>query len=482
MRFRFPCLLPPSISPALLYPHCFRMNSLCTRGRARFFLPLLFLTGLVSAQDLMMPANLRTWQATITNPALYGAQPGRVTIGLPGVTSDFSTGDLTYDDLVIEENGRRILDLDRLPGLTTERNEVRSDFDFESIGATVRFNRFAVGIHHRIRSQNEFGYGPELVELLANGNGNLVGQTVNLAPFASTSSFHEIALGGSFSLNENLYLGARVKFLSGVANLQTLPDGNIDFTTGEDNFALTLVQDYSINSSGVIDYNGLDDTQLLLDLTRVGTDGLFSANGGTAYDIGVYGDYGPFRFQIAANDLGHRIDWDEDSRNYTFNGTTTFSGIDALESILDDAEPFDFESTLDSLVAAFDPTETRNGYRSELGGTYLASAEYDLNERFTLTGIVVHRQLQETSQTGVGVGGRFTPFKFLTVGLNYNVREGDATNFGALLVGRLGPVHLVASTDDLLTVFTPTSSNRASVRLGASVLLFQDDDATGQER
>lgn len=409
------------------------------------------------------------WQSTFHNPALYAAQPGKITVGLPGVTTTFSTGELTFNDVVVEEGGRQILDVERLAELSPARNTLRSEFDLETLGFSFRGDRFAIGVHHRIRNRNEFTYPRELLELVARGNGAFIGQTVEIAPAAFSTTFHEFALGGSYAVTDNVHFGARLKLLSGVANLETATDGRLALTTGEDNFALTLDADYLVNATNVIEYNGLDDTRLLLDLTRVTDDNLLGQNTGLAFDFGVYGDFDRLRFQVAASDLGATIEWREAPRNYEVRQTREFTGLDALTSLLDDEEIISFEDALDSLETAFEPTETRNDYTSGISGTVQAGGELDFTDDLTFTAFTSFRRWQDEGEFALALGARYRLFPWLTTGANYNFLTNDAANIGLLLIAEIGPVHLLATTDDVLTVFSPRDATRASVRLGAAL-------------
>jgi len=75
------------------------------------------------------------------------------------------------------------------------------------------------------------------------------------------------------------------------------------------------------------------------------------------------------------------------------------------------------------------------------------------------------------SETAFALSARYRIIEQLTLGLNYNARKNAATNFGAHVYAHLGPVNLVASTDNLLTVFRQKDSSRAGVRLGVSLSL-----------
>lgn len=453
---------------------CFS-NLHCTCGPALksnlMLLAVLFFTNSLTAQDLTAPLLSDSWQATFSNPALYGQAKGRFTVGLPGVYNDLYAENITYNQLLLTENGRRILDLNRLPGLLSDRNELRNDFSLETIGVGLRGDRFSLGLYHRLRVLGQADYPKTLVQLAAQGNAQFIGQSVEIAPLGYATSFHEVGFGASFAITENIHFGARVKYLSGVADVRTGVAGSLRLTTGEENYALTLDQDLTVNTAGTIEYNGLDDVGINYDLNRIETDDIFSENNGVAFDLGLFADFGKIRGQLAATDLGGRINWTNEVTNFRLEGTDEFSGLDILAELLEDS--LSFTAALDSLQVTFEPTENNENYRSKLPATYLIGGEYDVTDRLTAGLLIVHYDRALDAETAFAISGRYQLLDELTVGLNYNARKGASANLGAHLYAHLGPVNLLASTDNLLTVFSQKNNSRAGVRLGASLSIGQ---------
>lgn len=439
-------------------------GGIVTCGRA-FILCCLTLP--LTAQDLTAPLFSDSWQATFSNPALYGNMPGRLTVGLPGLQNDLVLENVTYNQLLSTQNGERILDLRTLPDLLEDRNEIRNDFAVETVGVGLRGDRFSVGFAHRLRAGGVVDYPKTLIQLAAQGNGQFVGETVEIAPLGLVTSFHEIGLGLSYAITEKIHLGGRVKYLSGIADVRTGADGSLRLTTGEENFALTLEQDLTLNSAGAIEFDGLGDVNVNYDLSRLRTDQLFSGNNGVALDLGLFVDLDKLRLQAAANDIGGTITWANEVTNLRFTGTDAFSGLDVLEQFLEDS--ISFSGAIDSLRITFDPTETNDNYQTNLAATYLLGGEFDVTDRLTAGLLIVHYDRPQATETAFALSARYRIIEQLTVGLNYNARRDAAANLGLHLFATVGPVQLLASTDNLLTVFRQRGSSRASVRLGAAL-------------
>lgn len=448
---------------------CPLKNFLCTCVRAL----LLLLPALpTSAQDITTPLMSESWQATFSNPALYGNMLGTMTIGLPGVHNELRLENVTYNELLAVENGVRIVDLNQLPDLLEERNELRNDFSLETVGFGIQGDRFSFGLTHRLRAAGTVNYPRTLVQLAAEGNAQFIGQTVEIAPFGYATSFHEFGFGASYSFGEIITIGARVKYLSGVADISTNDDASLQLTTGEDNFALSLAQDLRLNTSGIANYAGLDNLDVDLNFNNLGLEELFGSNSGLAYDAGVFVNLGRVRLQAAANDLGASITWKNDVTNLDFSGTDEFGGLDVLEQFLEDS--VSFAGVLDTLQAIFEPAESNEDYQTNIATTYLLGGEFDLTERLTLGAILVHYDRPQTAETAFGLQARYRFFEPLTVGVSYTQRENRAANLGVNVLANLGPFQLLASTDNLLTVFRQKDSSEANFRLGSSLLIGRD--------
>lgn len=456
----------------MLIKHRFLKNLLRTCGRALFLLLIPALSPALFGQNLTAPLISNSWQATFTNPALYGQLDGRLTIGLPGISNDLAVENVTYNDLVSLNGGDRILNLGDIPLLLDDRNEIRNDLSVETLGVGLRGDRFSIGLYHRLRAGGELDYPKTLIQLVAEGNAQFIGQTIEIAPLGSITSFHELAAGLSYALTDKIHLGGRIKYLSGIADARTAAGGSLRLTTGEENFALTLDQDLTVNSAGAIDYDGADDVNINYDLNRLRTDQLFSGNNGIAFDLGLFADLGKLRLQAAANDLGGAITWENEVTNLEFSGTDAFSGLDVLEQFFTDS--VSFSNAVDSLRFEFEPTENNVAYTSNLSATYLLGGEFDVTDRLTAGLLVAHYARPQTSETAFALSARYRLLDQLTLGVNYNARRNAVANVGLHAFVDIGPVQLLLATDNLVTIFRQKDSTRAGFRVGAALVFGRD--------
>ncbi|MEL6355786.1 MAG: DUF5723 family protein, partial [Bacteroidota bacterium] len=423
-------------------------------------------------QDLTTPLLSGSWQSTFSNPALIAKLPGKITVGLPGVYNDLFAENFTYNDLLVEENGRTFLDANRGIALLEEQNQIRDDIDFESVGIAIRGKRWSFGLQHRLRYQAGVEFPKTLAQVIWEGNAQFIGQTVDIAPQFQVFGYHELGLTAAFQLNEQLSIGGRIKYLSGISDASSVAGGRLMLTTDGEAYDLTLDQDYTINSSGSFAYNGLDGIETDFDFANVTFNNFIGTNSGIGFDLGAQLDLGNIRLQAAALDLAAQISWEDNVRNYRLEGEEAFTGLDVLQDLLDDTTSF--AGLLDSLEMQFEPTETNTGYSTDIGTRFLLGGELDVNDQLTLGALLFYQDRPLVSEPSVVLSGRYRLMDNLIAGATYSYRAGSATNIGLNLTAGLGPVRLLLATDNIITAIQPKDSNRANVRIGLSLSFLED--------
>ena len=429
---------------------------------------------LSAQQDLTTPLLTGSWQSTFSNPALLHNLEGHITIGLPGIYNDLRTENLTYGDLLVEEGGQTFLDPSQaIPGLDT-RNEIRDQFDFETVGIAIKMDRLALSFGHRIRYDAGINYPKTLAQVIWEGNAQFIGETVDIRPDLRIQGYHELGFGLAYQLTDQLSIGARVKYLSGINDLSTRDGGRLELTTDEVAFALELDQDLIINSSGSLEYESIRDFDLNADFANFTLDQFLGGNSGFAFDLGAQLDLGNIRIQASAQDLGGGIDWSENVSNYTLSGVEAFTGLDVLEDILDDEVTLG--NIVDSLEAQFEPTETNQAYRTTLAGRYLVGGELDINESLTVGALAYFQEGLTETETAAAVSARYRFGSALQLGAVYAYRAGEFTNLGINATLGLGPARLLITTDNVITAIDPKNSNQANVRIGLSLSFLKHKD------
>ncbi len=448
-----------------------------------FLLPALLVAyaHTLGAQNLTAPLLSGSWQSTYHNPAMVHFLPGRLTVGLPGVSNDLRLENLSYGDLYVDSGGDRVLDLNALSALTRDRNAAQDFFSIETLGIAVRGSRLAFSAYHRLRLDGEAEYRGDLVDLVVLGNAPFIGATVDIAPRGTVVSFQEVGAGLSYALSGAVAIGARVKYLAGSSVLQTREGGTLRLTTGTENYALTLDQDVTLHTVNAIAIEDeLSSIRFDYQPERLNPADLFGANSGVAFDFGVAVNLDRLRLNASATDLGASINWTEGVTSLRFTGTTSYTGLDILGELLRDSVSFD--TALDTLVNTFDPVRESASFRTDLAPKFYLGGEYDVTDRLTAGALLVLEDRLGESAAAVAVTANYGITEWLQVGLNVNHRSGLGTNLGANLYLSPGSFRLFASSDKLFSLFGTGRPALAGVRVGAALSLGERDRSSASFR
>ncbi len=215
----------------------------------------------------------------------------------------------------------------------------------------------------------------------------------------SGTAYAELAFGASKEISSNLTVGAKVKFLSGVANVKTQKT-DILLTTKLDASgqaeSITADVDIDIRTASVpidvsYDEEGLPEG-IEINEDRMADDvkgyvDMFLLNGswGLAFDLGATYQLAP-KIQLSASalDLGW-IRWKSETKQLTAKTSFTFKGLE----IVPDAEgKIDIDTItellLDSVLNSLEINDTNEAYTTATVPKLIIGGNYKLNDYFSL--------------------------------------------------------------------------------------------------
>lgn len=431
---------------------------------------LLFMLGLslpiLAQQDLSSHFLRGTWQANLTNPALIPDQ--NLTISLPGVYNNILLTGITYNELLIEdENGQRVLDVSNAIDNLEEFNFIREDLDIHTIGVGVRLGKLNLTLAHALRFGAYINYPKTLPQLIWEGNSQFIGQEIAFGPDLQVAGYNEFALGAAYQITDNISIGGRVKYLNGVGDVSSQRT-DLRLLTDDDIYQLTLTADYLLNSTGTVTYDGLTDLDFDFDFGGFGADSNQGGNTGLAFDLGAQVKIGKLDIAASVLDIGGTIDWEQDIRNYELNGTFEFAGLDIAQDLLDDTTTL--SGTLDTLRDSYEVTENTTPYSTNIPTRMYLSATYELNDRLTVGGLFFTERFRDETFTAAALSANFKLLSMLQVGAVYAYRHERFDNLGLNAVLKVGPLQVVAATDNILTAVRLYDSNSANLRLGLNLV------------
>lgn len=407
------------------------------------------------------------WQSNYTNPALL--PEAKLTIALPNVFNDLYFSDITYNDVVKKNGaGETVIDLRGIADKLSDQNFLREVPMVNTFGIGFRTEQLFVSLSHAIRGNAFLKYPKELISVIAEGNAQYIGQPVEIGPDLQVSSFHEISLGLGYQINSMLTVGGRIKLISGIADLSTDQDRNrIQLLTTDDIYQLQLTSNYLVNSSRFLNYDGFSDIDLDPDFGNGLGKGFFQGNISVGFDFGAQLRVGRMDVSLSILDIG-QLSWEESVENYRYVDEYEYDGIDIENILLDNERGIQIVDTLQEI---FQGDVSYSSYTSPLGTRMYLSGTYLLNDTWRIGGVAYVENFRGEWFPAVGVNIQGRPNQFIEFGVLYAYRDRRFDNIGLNLGLKLGPVQIIAASDNVLSAIDIGNANSANFRLGVNLAL-----------
>jgi hypothetical protein len=423
-------------------------------------------------QELMLNSLPELWHSNTTNPAFF-PEGKNIVVGLPSFGVDAAhSGDIRYRDFFRRENGRTVIDLSNAISKLDPENTLRFDQRLETVSLGIRLGkkRWGLRLGHAIAFSGQLQYPKALPELLWNGNGPFVGQTVEFAPQADVADWHEWSLGAMRRFGK-LQLGLRAKWLTGISALRTDPQrSSMSLFTDPDIYQLTLNTDYAFHSAGIV--SAIDTAGLGFDLSLDALNSQIRAkNNALVFDIGgVLTLSERLSLHASAQNLGAAIRWEQDAAlfaskaNYTYEGTN-IPGAD----IINGTDSLDFDTKLDTLNDIFQFARSNSSFDTRTPLRLYAGASWKLSPRWVFGLNVFHQNHPSGNLTAVGASARWSPLRWLSLGAMYNLNDRSAANLGFHLAATPGPVQVYLMSDNMIRAVSLRNTPAFNLRFGLAL-------------
>ncbi|WP_299799832.1 DUF5723 family protein [uncultured Carboxylicivirga sp.] len=399
----------------------------------------------------------------------YLSMPALGSVQMNGANSGFS-----WDDVIRQGTGMRsdslIVDLDYAASQMEENNLFATEASLQVLGFGFAANKwfFSFDINHKLKAKVNY---PLSLMNLRYGNWNFEDdKPINHSfsnMYVNGIDYHEVAIGASRIINDKLTLGMRVKYILGVANVQS-EYMNLEMQT-LDNGTMLINSDMAFRTNIPLDISyDADGFVSSFDVSDEVEDNLTSTdNVGWGFDFGAtYQVTDKLMLGAAVNDLGF-IKWTgETSRLYT-KGSFEYSGVDVSDELTgDDGDGEYLDQIADDFEDAFKFNNDVEDYKTGLMGSFNVSADYQL-KRWLNFGVVsknywLDEKLvpQVTLATGVQAG------RILSTAITYSYMKNAPANLGAGLALNLGALQFYAVTDNLSSALKPETAKYVNARLG----------------
>lgn len=374
---------------------------------------------------------LRTPQSNLDNAAFFPTN-NSFYLMLPGldlqVGSPLAINEMIYYD---KASKRTLINLDTIFNNMSENNQFRLATNVNIFGFGFKVNNMFFTFNTRLVNNINMGFPRSTIDAILHGNIDNAGNPIPEVELfngdlLNVTSYLETGFGAGYKFEPlNLTVGARVKLLCGVANIQT-DNTKITFYTDPNLDSVSARMYYEIQSATFAPY----DTSAKHFIINMG-DIISNANTGIAFDLGAKYDMGPFSFSFSINDLTAGIHWKNNVTTWRPDGgqgVIEFNGLDVSNLLNHGSLNVDSLTTyLNNQISSMTPYRTDAGdYWFSIPTKINLGASYSF-AKILRAGLLLHGQFDRgllcKSTKSLGIERDVTnTFRFnttLTLGANF---------------------------------------------------------------
>jgi hypothetical protein len=430
-------------------------------------------------------------QAIHTNPALF--YQCRTYIELPVLSTirySYSNSGFSYHDAIHYGTGSRsdslIIDLENLDGKMKKNNYVRSDATVNLAGAGFQLDAYY--LHFNISNFTESRGGiPGDFLAVRDGNWDFESgqpRDLDLSGLGlKATNYFQIAAGVSTEFVDGLFVGVRLKYLRGSANISS-PRTNLYLLTEGDPIQLEAQTNYKIRSSFPMevayDPQGyVSSVNLSNSFSNIFRDFILANNHGGALDLGVIYQFDD-RLTFAASliDLGF-IRWKSNVNRFEANGSIDFSGFDLRQYARTQGNSDFLEALIDSIGRSFRFETSQKPYFTSLTPKLYAGAMYQVTEKVNVSALTRTEFFDYRPHFALTLAANYSPFPHLHGTLSYSIMNNrfDQLGFG-IAVGN-GPMQFYFVSDHIPVFYVrdsasgliwPYSAQTMNFRIGMNLI------------
>ncbi len=472
-------------------------------SRILFTFLVLIRLPLVSAQNNTLYLMHSIPQDNQLNPALM--HPCRIYVSLPVISSvrqnirntGFGFHDVFYSDTG-DQSGDYYADLDKLDKKLRRMNYVLVNTDVDLLGFGFPFREWYITLGISNHNSVQGSYPHDIVLLQDSywdvNAGTAVPVSLHNLEMNSTA-WNSIGLSASKEVRKGFRVGARLKYLNGMANVTT-HKSTIDLNTTANPPTLQAEVNYKINSSlplalsfgpdGLLNNIGFEPA-----LHNLASNYLFTGNHGLAIDAGlIYNIDEATQVSASFTDLGF-IRWKKNINYFSVSETFVFNGTD-LDQFISDPRQDDLVNALaDSLRNAVHASYATNSYFTATPFNLYGGITHQLLPNLkagAMTWLEINSKQVRPSFT---LSLNFTPFKAFAATLSYTLMNNKFNQIGTgFAFGNRGAQFYIITDNivvrylkDAETSFTwPYNARMLSLRFGMNLFFGCDKKENNKGR
>jgi hypothetical protein len=476
--------------PAILY----RSMAVRRKTNSAFFFTSLFLLIFsfnITAQDNTLYNMPVIPQANQLNPALmhscrvYVALPVISSVGLNIRNTGFGFHDVVHTG-VGAQSGTYSLDLSNLDKKLRRMNYFRTDINIDLLGFgfPVRGWYFTFGIANH--TELRIGY-PHDIASLKDGNWDVSGGEAIPVKLNGTgidfTAWNSIGISAARQVTDGIKVGLRLKYLQGMANINTR-NSTLELNTTGNPITLEAIMKYRLNASIPVEIgyaaNGLVNGVNFDNVFKnIAGDYIFNGNRGLSVDAGIVYDMDEVtQFTASIVDIGF-IRWKKNVNNFETGGKGQFSGIDFDQYQLNPGQ-LDFLNALqDSLFKAFNANGSTKSYLTMNSLKIFGGVTRELLTKLKAGAMTKIEIYDLHLRPSLSFSLNYLPLPWLATSLSYSIMNNKLDQVGAgLAFGNRGaqfylltdniPVRFTKNTGS--SVMWPYNARMLSLRFGFNLL------------
>lgn len=442
---------------------------------------VLLITLAISSTSLFSQRNFSLYQmkgipqAIYINPAyvpvskIYVSIPALSYINMGLSNSAFSFNDLMTrraDDSLEINTSNVVSKLKKLNALTL-------DVQNEIFGLGFKLNDSYFNFSVMARNKFEFLYPGDLIRLAVQGNADFLDKRISMDGLGiNLSSYMEYNFGFARKIGDQFHVGGRVKFISGIANIDTRKT-KLGIYTDPTTYALTIDGALDVRTANLANYFGDSSSN-----ESIQNFAYNFKNKGLGLDLG-----GTFQMNekvtlsASALDLG-AISWSANTQNYEVKDFKyTFDGINLNQFFQDSSRTFNdaAKEVTDTLQELFEQEKKTESYATGLGSKFYIGASYQFTKSLSGSALVFSEVLDRKYIPGLTLSGNAVIKDWLVATVNYTMYNNSYANLGLGLSLRGGPIQFYFITDNVLGIIAPLSTKGIHFCAGMAVMIKQKD-------
>lgn len=362
--------------------------------------------------------------------------------------------------------------LSKLDPVNYLRGELRTSL--LSLGLNTKVGFITFDVASRVNLSMNLPY--ELFSFMKLGMASGQGNQYNIRDLSiNAGGYAEVALGYSRKIMDNLSVGAKLKYLGGIANVKASLS-KMDISMSQTEWSVSTDALVELYGKGFAFEKNEDQT---VKLGKFGTpNGL--GGSGFAIDLGVM--YSPVKnldVSVGIVDLGSITYKKENVKIMGAAGSVSFSGIDGIG--IDSVAGKNIENQLNQLeedakkMYAFNEKPGTDS-KQKLYTTINAGAQYKLLDNKIGAGLLYSARLMENeTYSELMLSGTFRPAKWFQIGASYSFMHSDFKTFGLAMNISPGFANLFLACDYLILKrtpqFIPLNNMNTNIQLGLAIPL-----------